>query len=82
MQFVQARIVAQASTALRFKAKTTSKGGDDGDEALCSACNDCRHPVKHPQGVAPLPLVLIEFVDAALARTCGLRVGVEDGLGK
>lgn len=42
----QLSIDAHPSTALRFKDRTRSKGGDAGEEALWRACNDCKQAVK------------------------------------
>ena len=52
---VQASKAAQLSTAFRFKERIKSKGGDTGEDALCSSCSDCRQRVKHVQAAATPP---------------------------
>src|SRR3569833_3339271 len=52
---VQASKAAQLSTAFRFKERIKSKGGDTGEDALCSSCSDCRQRVKHEQAAATPP---------------------------
>lgn len=70
-------MAAHPSTAFRFKESTKSNGGEAGDEALCRACSDCRHTVKHVQE----PPAELAGVDLGLGGV-GRRFGVAVGLGK
>lgn len=71
-------MAAHPSTALRFSESTRSKGGDAGDEALCRACSDCRHTVKHVQE----PPAALAGAGFGLGGWAGRRLGVAVGLGK
>lgn len=72
----QLSIEAQPSTALRFKERTRSKGGDAGEEALWRAWSDWRHAVKHVhEPPEPEP-------EEDLCLGVDLRWGVAVGLGK
>ena len=75
-----ASMVAQPSTALLLRLSTSSSGGHAGEDALCSACSDCRQSVKqvHERLLEP---AADEDVDLDFPGS-GLMLGVEDGLGK
>lgn len=74
----QASITAQLSTAFLFKGSTRSNGGEAGEEALWSACRDCKQTVKHVQEAWPP----VESVNDLCLAVVGLKFGVADGLGK
>lgn len=77
MHRVQASIAAHPSTAFRLRESTKSNGGAAGEDALCRACSDCRHTVKHVQE----PPAELDGVDLDLDGVCRW-MGVTVGLGK